>query len=167
MTETENFYSRIPKRLIYLSFAVAILLDFIPFSGGLFYWLPEFTAMMLMYWLINRPQNVDIGTAFILGLLLDVGTAAPLGEHALAYILSAFMIVSNRRQVVLYNYGMQSIVVFTALMCNEIVLTLVRLRVTHHFGGWIFFLSPVVGALLWSLLNKIMVSILNFYYLRQ
>ena len=66
MTESETLYSKIQKRLIYISFLLAILIDFIPLSGSLFHWLPEFTALMLMYWIINRPQNVDIGTAFIL-----------------------------------------------------------------------------------------------------
>ncbi|MDK4529605.1 rod shape-determining protein MreD [Kingella kingae] len=167
MIESENFYSRIPKHLIYISFAVAMLLDFIPLSSDLFHWLPEFTAMMLMYWLINRPQSVDIGTAFLLGLLTDIGVAAPLGQHALSYMFSAYLIIRNRRQIVLHNYGIQAVVVFVALLCNEVVLTLVRLRFTHHFSGWLVFLSPLVGALLWPLLNKIMVSILNFRYLRR
>ena len=74
MTESETLYSKIQKRLIYISFLLAILIDFIPLSGSLFHWLPEFTALMLMYWIINRPQNVDIGTAFILGLLMDIGS---------------------------------------------------------------------------------------------
>ena len=155
MTEHEHFYNRISKKLIYGSFIFALLLDFIPLSGSLF------------YWLINRPKNVDLGTAFILGLLADIGTAAPLGQHALAYIFSAYLIIHNRRQIVLYHYGLQSVVVLFALMCNEIILTLIRLRYAHHFSGWLVFVSPIVGALLWPMLNKIMVSILNFRYLRR
>ena len=165
--ESESFYSKTSKRFIYTSFVIAIALDFIPLPGQFFHWLPEFTAMMLMLWIINRPQHVGIGTAFVLGLLLDIGTAAPLGEHALAYIFAAYIIVQNRRQLVLYHYGIQSVMVFAALMCSEIILTLARLRFTQHFNGWTVFLAPVVGALLWPLLNKIMVSILNFRYLRR
>ncbi|MDK4680332.1 rod shape-determining protein MreD [Kingella negevensis] len=167
MNESEAFYNKIPKKLIYISFFLAFFVDFIPLSGSLFFWLPEFTALILMYWIINRPQNVGIGTAFILGLLLDIGTSAPLGEHALAYIFSAYIIVHNRRQIVLYNYGIQAIVVFTALMCNEMILSLIRWRVSHHFLGWLEFVAPFVGAWLWPLLNKVMVSILNFRYLRR
>ena len=148
MTESETLYSKIPKRLIYISFLLAILIDFIPLSGSLFHWLPEFTALMLMYWIINRPQNVDIGTAFILGLLMDIG-------------------IQSRRQIVLYHYGVQAVVIFAALLCSEMILTVVRWRYTHHFYGWTVFLSPVVGALLWPLLNKIMVSLLNFLNSRR
>lgn len=167
MSDNDNFYSRVPLRLIYFSFALAMMLDFIPFSGNLFYWLPEFTAMMLYYWMINRPQSVDIGTAFVLGLLMDIGTASPLGQHALAYIFSAYLIVRSRRQIVLYNYGLQAVAVATALMVSELILVGVRLRIDHRFAGWLTFLSPFIGALLWPMLNKIMVTILNFRQLRR
>ena len=167
MTESETLYSKIPKRLIYISFFLAILIDFIPLSGSLFHWLPEFTALMLMYWIINRPQNVGIGIAFLLGLLMDIGTNAALGGHALAYIVAAYLVIQNRRQIVLYHYGIQAVVIFATLLCSEIILTIIRWRYTHHFYGWTVFLSPVVGALLWPLLNKIMVSILNFLNSRR
>ena len=155
MTESETLYSKIQKRLIYISFLLAILIDFIPLSGSLFHWLPEFTALMLMYWIINRPQNVDIGTN------------ASLGGHALAYVIAAYIVIQNRRQIVLYHYGVQAVVIFAALLCSEMILTVVRWRYTHHFYGWTVFLSPVVGALQWPLLNKIMVSLLNFLNSRR
>ena len=78
MTDFEDFHNRISKRLIAATFAVAMLLDFMPFSSDGFFWLPEFTALMLLYWAINRPQSVGVGTAFVVGMLTDIGTAAPL-----------------------------------------------------------------------------------------
>lgn len=167
MREYESSYHRIPLRLIYISFLIVMMLDFIPFSGSLFYWLPEFTAMMLYYWLINRPQSVGIGTAFVLGLLLDIGTASPLGQHALAYIVSAYLIIHYRRQLAIQNYGLQAVMVAVALFLSELILVGIRLRVDQRFVGWLTFLSPFIGALLWPMLNKIMVSILNFRYLRR
>lgn len=167
MREYESSYHRIPLRLIYISFLVVMMLDFIPLSGSLFYWLPEFTAMMLYYWLINRPQSVGIGTAFVLGLLVDIGTASPLGQHALAYIVSAYLIIRNRPQLVIHNYGLQAVMVAVALLLSELILVGIRLRFDQRFAGWLIFLSPFIGALLWPMLNKIMVSVLNFRYLRR
>lgn len=167
MENKDNFYNRVPKRLIYISFLVMMLIDFIPLPVSSFYWLPEFTAMMLYYWLINRPQSVDIGTAFILGVLVDIGTASLLGQHALAYIFSSYVIIRARRQIILYNYGAQAILVAVALMVNESILAGVRWRFEYQFSGWLLFLSPLIGALLWPLLNKVMVTILNFRQLRR
>lgn len=57
MTDFEDFHNRISKRLIAATFAVAMLLDFMPFSSDGFFWLPEFTALMLP----QRRCGADVG----------------------------------------------------------------------------------------------------------
>ncbi len=56
---------------------------------------------MLLYWAINRPQSVGVGTAFVVGMLTDIGTAAPLGQHALSYMLITFLVQQRQRQIIL------------------------------------------------------------------
>lgn len=121
----EDSYHRLPNKLIFGSFVLAMILDFIPFSGSL-YWLPEFTALILIYWLINRPQSVNIGVAFFVGLLVDIGTVSPLGAHSLAYMISAYLIIANHHQFVMFNYGFQTVLVLLALLGNELILVGIR-----------------------------------------
>lgn len=166
MTDFEDFHNRISKRLIAATFAVAMLLDFMPFSSDGFFWLPEFTALMLLYWAINRPQSVGVGTAFVMGMLTDIGTAAPLGQHALSYMLITFLVQQRQRQIILYNYGFQAVAVLGALLCNQLILMLIRLMYDHRFSGWAGFIAPFVGALLWPLLSKMMLGMLNSRRLR-
>ena len=166
MTDFEDFHNRISKRLIAATFAVAMLLDFMPFSSDGFFWLPEFTALMLLYWAINRPQSVGVGTAFVVGMLTDIGTAAPLGQHALSYMLITFLVQQRQRQIILYNYGFQAVAVLGALLCNQLILMLIRLMYDHRFSGWSGFIAPFVGALLWPLLSKMMLGMLNSRRLR-
>lgn len=150
------------KRIIFASLIFAMLVDFIPLSSSLFDWLPEFTALTLLYWLINRPHYVGLGTAFIAGLFVDIGVATPLGQHALAYICSAWFIERYHKQIITYDYGLQAVMVLAALMANEIILTLVQIFTLRHFDAWLSFISPFIGALLWPVLNRIMLNILNF-----
>lgn len=98
---------------------------------------------------------------------MDIGTAAPLAQHALAYMISAYLIIRYRRQLAIYNYGLQAVVVAVALMLSELILIGIRLRFDHRFAGWLTFLSPFIGAMLWPMLNKLMVFILNFRFRRQ
>ncbi len=67
----------------------------------------------------------------------------------------------------LYDYGQQAVVVAIALMSSEVVQVLVRLRYDHRFSGWLVFLSPFLGALLWPILNKVMVSLTNLRRLKR
>ncbi|KLT72096.1 rod shape-determining protein MreD [Neisseria arctica] len=166
MTNFDDFHNRVSKRLISASFAIVMLLDFMPFHADTFFWLPEFSAMMLLYWVINRPQSVGIGIAFIIGLLVDIGTAAPLGQHALSYMLITFLIQQQQRQIILYSSGFQALAVLVALLGNQIILMLVRLMYDHRYNDWLSFIAPFVGALLWPLLSKIMLTILNSRRLR-
>jgi rod shape-determining protein MreD len=162
----DNFYDRLPLKFIYLSFLVPLILDFMPFSGSFFYWLPEFSVLMLYYWLINRPQNVGITIAFVLGLIVDIGKASPLGVHALAYVLSAYLIVYYHRRLQ-ENDVLQVIFVGLALLVSELVHIVVNLRFEHHATLWTLFFLPLVGAFLWPILNKIMVNVLHFCQLHR
>lgn len=156
----EDSYNRLPNKLIFFSFVLAMILDFIPFSGSL-YWLPEFTALILIYWLINRPQSVNIGMAFLVGLLVDIGTVSPLGAHSLAYMISGYLIIANHRQFVMFNYGFQTVLVLLALLSNELILMAIRFLNEQRFSGWLIFLAPVLGAIIWPILNKIMHALIQ------
>ncbi|MDO4877837.1 MAG: rod shape-determining protein MreD [Neisseria sp.] len=161
MTDFNDFYNRLPKGMIASSFAVALLIDLMPFPVESYAWLPEWTAMMLLYWTINRPQTVGIITAFSCGILLDIGITSLLGLHALSYMLMTFFIHKYQRYIVLQSYGFQAVAVFVALMGNQIFLMLARLLYTHRLTGWLGLLAPLIGALLWPMLNKIMLSVSN------
>ncbi|WP_274572408.1 rod shape-determining protein MreD [Neisseria leonii] len=167
MTDFEDFYGRIPKSLIIGSLAFAMLLDFIPLPQDLFFWLPDLTALVLLYWAINRPRTIGIGTAFVCGLLIDAGTAAPLGMHALAYMAMIFVTQQYQRQIRLHSYDFQAVSVLAALAGSQAVLMLVRLFDSHRLGGWLNFTGALTGALLWPLLNKIMLLILNLISQRR
>ncbi|MCS4533043.1 rod shape-determining protein MreD [Neisseria montereyensis] len=167
MTELEDFHKRVPKHITVSGFVLAMLLDFIPFSFHTFFWLPEFTALILLYWALYRPQMVGVGTAFIAGLLVDVGTAAPLGQHALSYMVMVFFVQQRQQRIMLFSYGVQAMAIWAALLCNQVVLSLVRLMYDHRFTGWQVFIAPFIGALLWPLLSKIMLVILNSRLLRR
>jgi rod shape-determining protein MreD len=46
---------------------------------GRFIAAPDFVALILVFWGVHQPRKVGIGTAFCLGLLMDVHDAALLG----------------------------------------------------------------------------------------
>ena len=169
MNDFDNFHNRTPKRLIFISFALALLLDLMPFGTSAVFWLPEFTALVLLYWTINRPQSIGITAAFITGLLIDIGTAGLLGQHALAYMLMIFTVKKYQRQITLHSYDWQAVAVFFALCGSQFALLIIRLVYHHNLpaSAWLGFIAPFVGAFLWPLLNKLMLFVLNFRRLRR
>src|SRR5213596_3530370 len=70
---------------IAFSIFIAFLLNMLPWG----HWvaMPDFVALVLVFWGIRQPRKVGIGVAFCMGLLMDVHDATLLGENALAYTL--------------------------------------------------------------------------------
>lgn len=156
MTKIDKFYRHIRKHFFIISLGVALLLDFLPFPSIIAHWLPNWTALLILYWALHRPQNLGVGITFIIGLILDVGTATPLGLHALAYIFAVYVVQQNRNQILAYSYGFQSLAILGALLLMDFMIILVHFFASHQFVGWFIFVPSCISALLWPLLNKFM-----------
>lgn len=156
MTELDSLHRRTKKRFIILSLVIAVLLDIIPFPQSVAGCFPDFVAIMAIYWSLFRPQYVGIGVAFILGLIVDVGTGSPFGQHALALMAAVYVIDRNRLQILGYSYGYQSLMIFVSLLLMTMILIVVHFFASHQFAGWSLFIAPVISALLWPLISKLM-----------
>ena len=102
---------------------------------------PDFIGMLILYWVINQPRRVNIGTAFLLGLVADISTAGLFGQHALTYSITAYLALARQRQVV-FNLGQQTLVVLGLLLTNQIIMVVVRMLTGSAFVGWAYFLPP-------------------------
>lgn len=91
-----------------------------------------------------------------MGIIADVSTAGLFGQHALAYSVTAFLALSRQRQLVMFNLGQQALVVLGLMLTNQLIMVVVRMLTGSAFVGWSYFLPPLIGALLWPLLTKLM-----------
>lgn len=156
-----NFWHKLgPKRTLLLTLVLGLLIDFMPASPAASRYLPQVSAIFLIYWMLHRPQWFGIGMAFLLGLITDIGTQAVLGQHALAYTVMAFCIEQKRRQIVLYSFGMQAVVVGLLLCLARLIVATVSLfhqQISIDF--WPMAFSSFIAALCWPLLNKGMIQL--------
>lgn len=151
------------KRLIILSLLIAFLLDLIPLPAAEFFWLPTFSPLLLLYWVINRPQSVQVGTAFTIGLALDIGTNSLWGLHALAYTLTVYIVMIRHHRMQNSSYSQQSLVVLLALLTIEAIRFGVQAALQHRAPNLLSFVAPIFGALIWPLFSKIMLNIRHWF----
>ena len=43
--------------------------------------MPDFLALVLVFWNVHQSRRVGVGVAFVFGLLMDVHSGAVLGQH--------------------------------------------------------------------------------------
>jgi rod shape-determining protein MreD len=139
----------LPVRLstIALSFAGALLLSFLPWPDMRF--VPDFVALVLVFWCVRQPRLVGLGIAWLLGLLTDAGNGVLLGQHALAYSMLAFLSIWLSRRILWFSAAQQALHVAVLLVAAQGIGLLVRLAAGAEFPGWEIAIGPLVGALLW------------------
>ena len=125
----------------------ALLLDFLPWPDLRL--VPDFVALVVVFWCVRQPRVVGLGVAWALGLLTDAGNGVLLGEHALAYSIAAFIALWLSRRILWFGPALQSLHVALILLTAQAAQLVVRLAAGDSFPGWALFVGPVVGAALW------------------
>ena len=139
-----------------ISLTVAFLLNLMPWGG--FGGVPDFVALVLVFWGIHQPRKVGIGMAFFMGLLMDVHEATLLGENALAYTLLSYFAITIHRRVLWFPITTQALHVFPLLLMTQAVQVLVSFVVSGRFPGWLYFSESVVAILLWPVVTWMLLA---------
>ncbi|HEY4541571.1 MAG TPA: rod shape-determining protein MreD, partial [Noviherbaspirillum sp.] len=138
------------------SLLIAFVLNLLPW--GHWYGVPDFVALGLVFWSIHQPRKVGIGTAFVMGLLMDVHDATLLGENALSYTLLSYFAIMIHRRVVWFRVTTQALHVLPLLLVMQTVQLVVRIMVTGNFPGWMYFAESFVATALWPIATMILLA---------
>jgi rod shape-determining protein MreD len=136
---------------IVASFALALFLNFLPWRDLRL--VPDFVALVLVFWCVRQPRLVGLGVAWSIGLITDAGNGVLLGQHALAYSLLAFLSIWLSRRILWFGTGLQALHVGVVLLVTQAVALLVRLAAGNEFPGWPIVIGPLAGAILWPLVS--------------
>jgi rod shape-determining protein MreD len=141
---------------IAVTLLLAFILDLLPW--GRLLGIPDFVALVLVFWSIHQPRRVGMGIAFVMGMLMDVHAGTRLGENALAYVLLVYGAVLLHRRVVGFPILMQSLQVLPLFLVAQAVELIVRLAVGAPFPGWPYFFESATTALLWPLATWLLLA---------
>ena len=102
---------------ISVTLIAALVLTLLPMPGWTAWLRPAWVLMVLIYWTMTMPHHVNVGTAWIVGVVLDVLTGTMLGEHALALTIVIYLVYSFHRRIRMYPMLQQgfSVLVFVLL----------------------------------------------------
>lgn len=156
--QPSNRSSRIllPVKLwfVYCSLIVALGLEYIP--SGRIPGVPDWVALVLAFWCVREPLRIGMGAGFVFGLLMDVGLGAALGQHALAYVVLAYLANSLARRAMWFGPVLQAMHLLPVFLLSLALMMVVRLIAGGEFPGWPYFLSAFSSALLWTPLSFVL-----------
>jgi rod shape-determining protein MreD len=137
------------KGFVFVSLLLALALTVLPLPRWGELLRPEWVALALGYWCLHQPQRVSIGTAFLLGIVLDVLKGALLGEHALALVLFAFLLARFHLQVRVFPIWQQTATVAATLLVYHFVLFWIEGTTGQTTPFWMRLPGLLTTALLW------------------
>jgi len=150
---------RIP---VVVTIIVALMLSVMPLPDWLEAFRPDWIAITLIYWAMMLPRTWSVGSAWIIGLVLDVAQGTLLGQHALALCVIVFVTVRMHLLMRVFPIGQLIAAVFSLLALYQFILFWINgvagvpVEAVHYWG-------PVIsGAIVWPGV----VSVLNGVRLR-
>lgn len=137
---------------VIFSLLVSFMLNLLPWGQGAS--VPDFVALMLIFWSIHEPRKIRISIAFLIGTFIDVNTGAVLGEHALVYtLLSYFSITIHQRVLWFSSTIFQALHILLILLFTQTIQFVVQFVINHQFPHWFYFSKSFMCAILWPVIT--------------
>ncbi|WP_045736816.1 rod shape-determining protein MreD [Xanthomonas sp. MUS 060] len=132
-----------------VSVIVALLLGLMPLPLALQPLRPYWLALALAYWVIETPDKIGLGFAFVVGVLADLLYGGVLGEQALRLVILSFILQRFRARIRFFPMSQQALVIGGLLLNDRIVAAAVHLSVGEPILPWNYWWAPLLGMLLW------------------
>jgi rod shape-determining protein MreD len=113
---------------------------------------PDFVALVVLWLCLLSPRPTGLVVAFVAGLAVDAVKGLVLGQHALVFIVMAYIALKLRLQIRAFPLLQQSAVVFALLALGEFLVFWIDGVTGHAVTEWTRWLGVLVGAACWPLL---------------
>ncbi len=131
------------------SLLAALLLALLPLPPVLQPLRPYWLALVLAFWVVEDPDRVGLGFAFLVGLVADLAVGSLFGEQALRLVVITFILQRFRARLRFFPMSQQALAIGALLLNDRIVTTAVHLALGEPVPTSLSWFSPVVGMLLW------------------
>ena len=143
--------------VIFLSFFIAYLLAIVPFPEWAMNYRPEWVPMVMIYWAIALPYRIGIGSAWVVGLVLDVLEGSTLGVNALALVVIAYVALSLHLRMRMFSTLQQSGLVLALVGLNLILCNWLQIVTGQSVtSNLMFLMGAVTSAVIWPSLFQLL-----------
>jgi len=127
--------------IIFGTFLAAFILTILPMPDWTVWLRPAWVVMVVVYWVMVAPQNVNVGIAWLAGILLDVLEGTLFGEHALALTFVAVIVAKTHTQLRMFPLIQQGISVFFLVLIYQFILYCIQGFIGQLPNSWLYWSS--------------------------
>ena len=114
---------RASRRLpVIITLVVGLMLAIMPLPDSIQALRPDWLALILIFWAMQLPRTWSVGSAWIVGIVLDVAYGTLLGQHALALCVVVFITVRFHLLMRVFPLSQLTATVFALLALYQFIL---------------------------------------------
>jgi rod shape-determining protein MreD len=137
------------RSLFFLTVTAAALLSLLPLPDMLLPFKPYWVALVIIYWSLETNDMISLGMAFLIGLLFDILSSSLMGLHGLSLVVMVFLVQRFRSRLRFFPPWQQALGVLGLLVNDRIILIWITALLGEPMPTWQYWLSPLVGMVLW------------------
>jgi rod shape-determining protein MreD len=99
------------RLIVILTLLIALIATIMPLPLSVDAFRPDWVLVVLIYWCLALPSRVNVITAGIVGLLLDVLLGSILGVHTAAMAVAVYIIAGNFQKIRNFSVWQQALIV--------------------------------------------------------
>jgi rod shape-determining protein MreD len=141
---------------ILITLCIALFLTLLPMPDWAVWARPAWVLMVLIFWAMTLPQQVNVGFAWLSGLALDVLTGTMLGEHAVACTIVIYLVYRSHRRINMYPLLQQGFSILVFVFIYQGILYSIQGFVSDRPQSHWYWLSSLSSMLLWPWLFVVM-----------
>lgn len=150
------------RSMIYVQVALSFLFAFccmiIPINP-VYKWLrPDLVTLVLIYWVSNLPNMFGVIFAFGIGLLFDLMSGMLFGAMGLTLAIVAFLTTSLRLRLRIYRPWQKFIIIMLLVAASQLIRLWIQIIIGHPPATFLYWLSSIISALTWPLVNSVLSS---------
>ncbi len=109
------------RLIIYLSLIVSLMLAILPLPLQLDPFRPDWVTVVILYWVLALPHRVNVGTAWVVGLILDLLLGSTLGVRALGLAVVTYIAAMNFQLIRNFSVWQQAVVVGVLTLAGKLL----------------------------------------------
>lgn len=147
---------RISRWRVTLTVIVALIFTVLPLPEPINAARPDLLLLLVIYWALSAPRVAGLLFAWLCGLAIDVLKGIILGQHALAFLVVAYITHKNQLQMRVFPMSQQSVTVFMLLAVYQFIVFWLDGIVGQPVTTWMRWLPVISGAFLWPILVAVL-----------
>ena len=131
---------------------VGLMLSIMPLPESIAAFRPDWLALLAIFWAMQLPRTWSVGTARIVGIILDVSYGTLLGQHALALCVIVFITVRFHLLMRVFPLSQLTATVFALLALYQFLLFWINGVASVSAAAATYWAPVITGTVIWPFL---------------